>query len=638
MSTTISLCNLLPEIVGVTTTVTPSLASGDWSILTDAALPRAVPTPILTFNRDDGITDHDTWTFSTALTLDGVDVRLEERVTGTALGSTMSQSMSAGAITTGFVDTNDARAITFTGESGAIYGLSWALSGVGFASIAYTLWIEQPAYRRVPAVMQQVETIVVLMLENRSLDNVLGWLHQGGAPSVVFPAGSSPSFDGIPAGASNAYHDRTFAPSVGTEACTTPCRVPAYDPNEGMPHVEKQLYADARGELPDGDPWAATPPMSGFVWDFDAIGIASIGEVMGAYSARELPVLYGLASSFAVSDAWFASVPTQTFPNRAFSICGTSRGAEVNGDITDTTFANATTIFNVVGDAGKSWGVYWQMDDPLGTGEPVTSWAPFTPYYFPMLQKAPNGTIASYRTFLADAARGALPSFCYLEPFWGGGAGVPGDDTAWVGVQGNDYHPPAWIGPAEVDLNMLYEALKSSPQWSKMLFVLLFDEHGGTWDHVPPGAAPPPDASVGPSGFRFDRYGVRVPAILISPFVQAGTVFRAASGAYDHTSLLATLCKWVGVDPASANLGARTAVAPTFEDVLGEEARTDTPAFVVPVGYASQGGGTGGFLGLAPPERGTTLDVTAFRALIASAGSPETLAQELRRLFVPRSR
>lgn len=256
----------------------------------------------------------------------------------------------------------------------------------------------------------------------------------------------------------------------------------------------------------------------------------------------------------------------------------------------------------MLGASGKTWGLYWQSEDILSDGVPITHWdEPATSYLFPLIKQAPNGAVATYTTFLQAAQTGSLPNFCYLEPFWGGGKGVPYDESNWIGIQGNDYHPCAWIGPAENDLNELYQTLIRSPQWPEMLFIITFDEHGGSWDHVPPESALPPDSSVGPSGFTFNRLGVRVPTILVSPLITAGTVFRAPTGSaydFDHTSFLATLCKWAGVDPASAELGARTAVAPTFEGVIGTTVRTDKPSFTVPADYASQGGGTGALMGI----------------------------------------
>jgi phospholipase C len=485
-------------------------------------------------------------------------------------------------------------------------------------------------------VMPQIDTIVFLMLENRSLDNVLGWL-QTASNVTYYPAGSAQSFDGIPSGASNSYDGTPYAPAEGTTSSEQPCRVPAFDPYEPLEHVQVQLYADGNGTMPSGYFWAGTPPMTGFAYDYNTGPNCTPGEVMGAYSSAQLPVLYGLAQSYAVSDRWFCSVPSQTDPNRAFSVCGTSLGAEDNSDIDGSTYATAPTIFNVLGRSGKTWGLYWQMDDPLGTGEPGT-WQPFSSYYFPQLTQAFNGGVYPWSSFTAAAANGTLPNFCYLEPYWGGGKGI--DCTDWVGIQGNDYHPPAWVGPAEASLDTLYELLVASPQWKSMLLVITFDEHGGTWDHVAPTSAVPPDQNVGRTGFGFDRLGVRVPTILVSPFIAGPMVFRAPTEStydFDHTSFLATFCKWAGVDPALAGLGARVAVAPTFEGVLSTTPRSDTPTFTVPSSYAGQGGGVGAFLGVpaakASGGAAAPMDVHEFRRVTDEAPDAATLVAKLEPLL-----
>ena len=153
-------------------------------------------------------------------------------------------------------------------------------------------------------VMPQIDTIVMLMLENRSLDTVLGWLYHDQPPANVFPTGSSPAFDGIQAGASNSYKGTAYSPAAGTQAMPQPCRVPRWDPNEPFEHVRTQLFADGDGNMP-ANPWSTPAPMTGFAYDFHEFYISDT-EVMGAYSVAELPVLYGLAQNFAVSDRWFA--------------------------------------------------------------------------------------------------------------------------------------------------------------------------------------------------------------------------------------------------------------------------------------------------------------------------------------------
>lgn len=183
----------------------------------------------------------------------------------------------------------------------------------------------------------------------------------------------------------------------------------------------------------------------------------------------------------------------------------------------------------------------------------------------------PSGehVIGSHDDFFAAAKTGSLPNFVYLEPKWGWGTGV--------GIhQGTDYHPPTNVGPAEVFLVKVFSALQASKQWGKMLFIVTFDEHGGTYDHVKPAwGAINPDGKIGDQGFRFDLFGARVPTIFASPYIARNTVFRAPPGSqypFDHTSFIKTLLLWAGVDPNSSTLGlgARMPKAPTFDWVLSK--------------------------------------------------------------------
>ena len=112
----------------------------------------------------------------------------------------------------------------------------------------------RPNYERCEPVMKQIHTVVYLMLENRSLDNVLGWLYENDKPAVVVPPGSSPDYDGLNANLSNSYRGKAYHPSVGTSARKQPLRMPPFDPNEPMANVLCQLYADDEGNLPNGEP------------------------------------------------------------------------------------------------------------------------------------------------------------------------------------------------------------------------------------------------------------------------------------------------------------------------------------------------------------------------------------------------
>ena len=516
----------------------------------------------------------------------------------------------------------------------------------------------QPEYKAITPVMKQIDTVVHLMLENRSLDNLLGWLYGSDKPANCIP-NTFTNFDGASLSHSNIAGSNTYFQSNGTGSAIVlpngenktvemayPLRIPGFDPFEPMVNVRKQLYNSSNGD------WSLTPDMSGFASDYgSALGITHPSQVMGSYNPTQLPIINGLAKNYAVSDRWFCSAPTQTDPNRAFSICGTSMGAEANDDIDESTYADATTIFNALGSNGKSSGMYWSTDDPLGSGTASNedgfsetlsiSWSPYSSYFFPNLNYAPENKVGTFNNFLSDLCNGTLPNFCYLEPYWGGGAGgLDDNDSEFIGIQGNDYHPPAWVGPGENFLNELYNAIIKSPQWENMLFVITFDEHGGTYDHVPPGKTVAPDSHTGKSGFSFDRLGVRVPTILISPYIESQTVFRAeGESSYDHTSMLATLLKWAGVDPGSAGLGARTAQAPTFEGVLSDKRRDDyksPPTFTVPDGYATQGGGVSAFNNIPlvkPIANSKPVNWSDFRKTCDNSASHEELVKNVNGLL-----
>ena len=174
-----------------------------------------------------------------------------------------------------------------------------------------------------PAGMPQIKKIVWLTLENRSLDHMLGWLYSTQTlPSErVFPAESSQVFEGITPKCVNYVETTPYAPAEGTQDRFQPMRQPRYNPNEWWENVSNQMYWDAYGNN-SVPPWSKPkPPMTGFACDY-ARFFANVDEVMGAYTSDQLPVLYGLAEEFAVSDRWFSSVPTETNPNRAFSVCG----------------------------------------------------------------------------------------------------------------------------------------------------------------------------------------------------------------------------------------------------------------------------------------------------------------------------
>jgi phospholipase C len=170
--------------------------------------------------------------------------------------------------------------------------------------------------------------------------------------------------------------------------------------------------------------------------------------------------------------------------------------------------------------------------------------------------------------FARDAAAGALPAYSFIEPRYFA-------DTLG-GKMPNDEHPPHDVGYGEALIASVYNAVRGGSGWKETLLMILWDEHGGCFDHVPPPRATPPDGFK-PDGFDFGAFGVRVPAVIVSPYVHAGSVIRPSGVLpFDHTSIIATLRKLFGF----ASLTARDAAAPDLLQALGTTPDNDGPASI----------------------------------------------------------
>ena len=531
-----------------------------------------------------------------------------------------------------------------------------------------------------PKSMANIKHIVVVMLENRSLDNVLGWLYsdKGNQPAANIPPsgdGKKPTYDGLVEG----RYSLPITTDNGVEnypiikgTCGNGFAVPSLDPWEEYEHVTNQLFGN-QTHYGNPTPESGTEPtMAGFLQDFTTSYLAvdgfseqihdylvkhggTLGEkvwhalqslppglkdlsiqtwhqslqITQTFTPEQLPVLNGLARSFAVSDRWFSSVPTQTNPNRAFFHCGTSLGREKNSNIRAEEQFETDTLWNVLDHYNEdpdhecdcTWGIFYHEPFPSNQNKC------FTGYTFPHIYNIENAQSHFYEMSefkrMASAGRGdTLPAFCFLEPKWGWGVNkdYPGDWGKLPYQQGNDYHPPTSVRAGELFLKDIYDTLSLNEElWAQTLLIVTFDEHGGTWDHVPPPwGATPPDCHGGERNkFKFDRFGVRVPTLLISPYIEESTVFRSEESVpYDHTSIIATILEWQGIDrkapkkaakpeenssgaekteaecteektcpdpPEKPWLGWRVANAPTFEGVLTlTTARTDRPVIKIP--------------------------------------------------------
>jgi phospholipase C len=414
--------------------------------------------------------------------------------------------------------------------------------------------------------------VVVLMGENRSFDNMLGWLY---TPDTI-PQGET--FDGLAFGdyANSSPSGERIEAHTYSGATDDVMGRPNPDPGEEYPHVNTQLFgvvaptANATrqiGEMaaPFNAPAAgAAPTMDGFVRDYwnnfererhgEVPTLDEVRHIMGGFSPEQLPVLSTLAKGFAVFDAWFAAVPSQTYCNRSFFHASTSHGFVTNkhggGYEKWLDAAPAPTIFNRLEEAGVSWKIYFdelQLVSLTGV------------MHAPVLEKYwRTGRFGHMSEFYAEAAAGTLPAYAFIEPR--------------MVYNHNDFHPPFGLyraGSVDGELILdsavsdvrageklvadVYNAIKASatPDGSNAMNTLLlitFDEHGGTYDHVPPPPATPPvlDDVPGEMGFAFDRLGLRVPAIAVSAYTRAGTIVHDE---FHHAAVIATLTRLHGLRP-----------------------------------------------------------------------------------------
>lgn len=404
--------------------------------------------------------------------------------------------------------------------------------------------------------LSKIDHFVVVMLENRSFDNLLGFLYED--RNNISPAGQP--FEGLKGDETNP--DGTGKPLKVfkiQQASSLSYFYPRADPGEGFANTNVQLF----GINPPASGAQATN--QGFVKSFQAnmtmpkahaLPGTQVTDIMGAYPPEMTPVLSALARGYAVCDYWFSSAPTETFPNRAFVAMATSQGRLGDAPAPFT----AQSIYHLLGASGRKWAVYGYDKLPLTRGSIAD------------ITHAPNSNFGEFKDFKSAAANGSLPNYVFLEPQWG--------------HTGNSQHPNYDVSKGEGFLHDVYYALYGTKVWQSTLLIITYDEHGGCYDHVPPPAnAVTPDSSVGEQGFDFKRFGVRVPTVLVSPWIEAGTVYRApgwesgmAGGPlttpFDHTSILNTVEKRYGL----GHLTARDAAAPDIGSVLAlGSARTDDP-------------------------------------------------------------
>lgn len=431
----------------------------------------------------------------------------------------------------------------------------------------------------------KIDHIVVLMMENRSFDNMLGWLYDPENPPPYDKPPRGQTFEGVSGkNLSNPipeYADGADHVSVAVDKSTSTTN-PNPDPGEEFFHVNTQLYGSV---IPPGNrfkPFNRKPynlslqlpssaPMSGFVTDyvnnFEALKhrpptCDEYKAIMECFTPKDMPVISALANQYGVCDHWHASVPSQTFPNRSFVHSATSNGFVVNTPYVNWLFTHAPTIYNRIQDARRpdlTWKVY---SDELNL-------ISVTFLLQPALHPYRRTNFFTMDEFFRDAREGTLPSYSFIEPR--------------LVVNHNDQHPPIddfLFTNSELAGEQLmfdiYQAIRSGKNWEQTLLIITYDEHGGCYDHVSPPPAVPPDPNrpTGQYDFKFDRLGVRLPTLLISPYIEPGSVIHTV---FDHTSIIKTVTNRWDLPP----LTERDKAASDLSQALTlEQPRSDFPEIV----------------------------------------------------------
>ena len=381
------------------------------------------------------------------------------------------------------------------------------------------------------------DNVFVLMLENHSFDNIFAF---SGIPGITAATTAN----------SNSYNGTTY--NVGSSA---PDSMPT-DPGHEFADVVEQLCGQGVSHTP-WTPYSDNLNNGGFVANYATTKSeitsnnpnlptpSEYGDIMQCFDTpNQLPVIYQLATTFAICDQWHSSIPGPTWPNRFF-VHGASSGGWADSPASSQivtweapgggfVYPNGSSIYDKLTAKGLQWRIYEDENGPvLGSIPQVAA-----------LRGITYGVNTNSIGALATDLQGPYPyAYTFIEPNYG-------DTSGGSYVGGSSQHPMDSVIGGEALIKMVYEAIRNSPAWERSLLIITYDEHGGFYDSVSPGPASSPDdgspqdISINSGGFLFDRYGVRVPAVVVSPLVPAGTVDHTL---YDHAAVSATLQKLFGV-------------------------------------------------------------------------------------------
>ncbi|ALF86439.1 MULTISPECIES: alkaline phosphatase family protein [Ralstonia solanacearum species complex] len=371
--------------------------------------------------------------------------------------------------------------------------------------------------------MPPIRRLFVLMLENRSYDNIFGWSDlQGLTP------------DGVPTRADGLSGKPQFVNiGVNGNACSVDKDAP-YQLNVDLGHefldvlVQMSGNPDAamsKGQYPT---LAASANALGFAYNLGP----HAADAFRCFTPEQLPVLNFLAGEFAVCDRWFASMPGPTWPNRFFALAGTSWGLDHSPGTIQTVEAN---LFDGARFGNGSDTLFTRLTPQewlIAYGDTPQSWS------LKGIERS-SQRFLHHQELINALRNGQLDaSFIFIEPTY---------DPIGHFSSGQSMHPCGDVRKGEVLVASIYNAIRESRYWEESVLLIVFDEHGGFFDHVIPDDTVVPAsqrlASASPTsltqyGFRFDRYGFRVPAIVVSPYIKAGTIDHTF---YDHAAIAKTL-------------------------------------------------------------------------------------------------
>jgi phospholipase C len=377
------------------------------------------------------------------------------------------------------------------------------------------------------AALDEIEHIVVLMLENRSFDHVLGYLGSEADGLDV---------DGLQEGMANEHEGRSYPVFRLDKTAFTK----AQDPCHSGACVDEQLANGTGGFAANyirtrDDPKAAEPVV-----------------VMGYYDGEQLPIYDFLARRFCVCDRWFCSVRGATFPNRLYAVAGHSAGSRDNAS---PPVYHLPSFVRTLDASGATW--RWYTHEVF-----ATIWAvdrDYLPKTFDNVR--PFSSPFRFDDFFSAASDGTLPDVTWIDPNFVDVGGAVGS---------NDDHPPSDVRAGQDLVLRVFNALARGPAWERTLLVITYDEHGGFFDHVDPPSADDDDPRP-----EFHALGPRVPAIVVSPRVRAGVSHEV----FDHTSIIKTclvrFCRREG--GFIPDLGARVRSASHLGAVLDKDAQIPRP-------------------------------------------------------------